>query len=194
MRRSRPCARDLYVAKTQTSQGSSSSSWSIQNSRCASAQSCASSSESALPCVSCSWQHPPVREKNSIKDQRGWLVLNPARPPAIVASGPMMQPFPLRSSPVRPNDIAQESEILPRSSVRRRQRRRHQPELHRVLPRPGDAAKVAVHQQHGHRHHPQPEHQVRRQPDLVSPADAAEYEPRSACHGQPPQPVGQESG
>ena len=102
MRRSRPCARDLYVAKTQTSQGSSSSSWSIQNSRCASAQSCASSSESALPCVSCSWQYPPVREKNSIKDQRGWLVLNPARPPAIVASGPMMQPFPLRSSPVRP--------------------------------------------------------------------------------------------
>ena len=32
------------------------------------------------------------------------------------------------------NDIAQESEILPRSSVRRRQRRRHQPELHRVYP------------------------------------------------------------
>jgi hypothetical protein len=44
-------------SQTHTSQGSSSSSWSIQNSRCASAQSCASSSESALPCVSCSWQY-----------------------------------------------------------------------------------------------------------------------------------------
>jgi hypothetical protein len=59
-----------------------------------------------------------VREKNSIKDQRGWLVLNAARRQVIVASGPMMQAFPLSGSPVRPNGIAQEQEPFPRSSVR----------------------------------------------------------------------------
>jgi len=50
--------------------------------------------------------------KKSIKDQRGWLVLNAARR-VIVASGPMVQGFPLSGSPVRPNDIAQEPEFLP---------------------------------------------------------------------------------
>jgi hypothetical protein len=47
----------------------------------------------------------------------GWLVLNAARRQVIVASGPMVQAFPLSGSPVRPNDIAQEPEFLPRSSV-----------------------------------------------------------------------------
>jgi len=60
----------------------------------------------------------PVREKKSIKDQRGWLVLNAARRQVIVASGPMMEAFPLSGSPVRPNDLAQEPEFLPRSSLR----------------------------------------------------------------------------
>jgi hypothetical protein len=60
----------------------------------------------------------PLREKKRIKDQRGWLVLNAARRQVIVASGPMMQAFPLSGSPVRPNDIAQEPKFLPRSSVR----------------------------------------------------------------------------
>src|SRR5829696_6973029 len=124
----------------------------------------------------------PVREKKSIKDQRGWLVLNAFRRQVIVASGPMVQAFPLSGSPVRPNDIAQEPEFLPRSSVRNG----NSGDMTRTAQGstgPGDAAEVAAQEQHGHRDHPQPEHQVERQPDVASPADAAECGPRSACDG-----------
>ena len=53
-----------------------------------------------------------VREKKSIKDWRGWLVLNAARRQVIVASSRIVQAFPLCGS--------------------QRQRWRQEPELHRV--------------------------------------------------------------
>ena len=58
---------------------------------------------------------------------------------------------------------------------------------------PGDAAEAAAQEQHGHRDHPQPEHQIGRQPNGASPADTAKCEPRSACDRQPSHPAGQES-
>src|SRR4029453_19125480 len=76
----------------------------------------------------------PVREKKSIKDQRGWLVLNAARRQLIVAPRPMVQELPLSGSPVRPSDIAQERESLPGIIGPQRQLRRHEPELRRVQP------------------------------------------------------------
>jgi hypothetical protein len=52
-----------------------------------------------------------VREKKSIKDQRGWLMLNAARRQVIVASVRWCQHSPSSASPVRPNDLAQESDF-----------------------------------------------------------------------------------
>jgi hypothetical protein len=91
----------------------------------------------------------PVLEKKSIKDQRGWLMLNAARRQVIVASVRWCQHSPLSASPVRPNDLAQEPEFLSRSSVRNGDSGDWKPELHRGSTGPGAAAEVAAQKQHG---------------------------------------------